>query len=915
MCGADNSTNLNTPLQTANNLNAPYELRINSGGTKVEFGSEVFESDTYFTGNGKSFVNNKISDIAGTDRDDIYLSERSTNSDLGNFGYAIPLENGNYTLTLHFAEIWFGATRSGPNGNGRRIFSVEMEGNTIMSNFDINQEVGTMTAVAKTYDVTVIDGTLNIDFSASVNQPKISAIEIIGKEQTPQPQEFIKRINSGGGQLTLGETIFEADNSFSGNLRTYTNSKITDIASTTNDALYFTERTTSSNSGEFEYTIPLDNRVYEVKLHFAEIYWGATNGGPGGQQKRVFNVAIEGQDELIDFDINAESGAMTAIIKSFNINVSDGELNMRFYSSINRPKLSAIEIFGEEQIAEQKVLTRINSGGSQVTEGGVTFHSDKYFLGDGKLFTNNNIQNIKNSEFDAIYKTERSTTSNNGSFGYAIPVTTGNYTIKLHFAEIWFGATGGGPNGTGKRIFEVKLEGNSILTNYDINQDVGTMAATIKTFEVAVTDGELNIDFSASVNQPKLSAFELLGDGEIIETIKFCEWNDLAESSIKRLESQSAIVNNKLYVVAGFESGLQISNETEIYNPESNTWALGAPMPVAVTHMGIAVAENDIWILAGFVGNHPGYATDKVQIYNTITNTWRQGPSLPYSRGSGTATYNNNKIHFFGGLKPDRKTDVGEHFVIDLENQNIGWQAVAPMPKPRNHLSSVAIDGIVYAIGGQYGHDNGVDDQKFLHAYNPYTDSWTRKADLPTDRSHFEPGTIVHNGKIIIVGGRNGNFFFDDITQYDPLTNTWSELCEMENALLAPVAKVIGDKLIVSNGGVNGTSIPQSSTKWIPIEPGVAPTAISLKASYIVGKEDNISVYPNPTTQIIYIDLPGNKGSVNLILTNLSGENIEELEYKPSESISLELNQPSGIYILKIKIKSGEESIHKIIKL
>ena len=78
---------------------------------------------------------------------------------------------------------------------------------------------------------------------------------------------------------------------------------------------------------------------------------------------------------------------------------------------------------------------------------------------------------------------------------------------------------------------------------------------------------------------------------------------------------------------------------------------------------------------------------------------------------------------------------------------------------------------------------------------------------------------MVHNDKIIIAGGRRGGFFFDDVTEYDPATDQWTERCELPENLLAPAAKVFGDRLIVANGGENGTCCPLNKTRWIAIEP------------------------------------------------------------------------------------------------
>eukprot|EP00170_Pyropia_yezoensis_P000709 contig_3369_g710 len=92
-----------------------------------------------------------------------------------------------------------------------------------------------------------------------------------------------------------------------------------------------------------------------------------------------------------------------------------------------------------------------------------------------------------------------------GTFSYAIPVASaGDYTVKLHFAEVWSGA-----QETGKRVFSVALEGVPALTDYDIFADVGANVATVKTFTSSVTDGALNIVFSSVVQNAVVMAIEV----------------------------------------------------------------------------------------------------------------------------------------------------------------------------------------------------------------------------------------------------------------------------------------------------------------------------------------------------------------------------------------------------------------------
>ncbi|WP_348525649.1 malectin domain-containing carbohydrate-binding protein [Litorihabitans aurantiacus] len=86
---------------------------------------------------------------------------------------------------------------------------------------------------------------------------------------------------------------------------------------------------------------------------------------------------------------------------------------------------------------------RINAGGPAVTLGGVTWQADTYFSG-GKSYANNAITDILGTTNDALYRTERSATTGPGTFSYNVPVSSsGTYEVKLHFAEIYHGATGG----------------------------------------------------------------------------------------------------------------------------------------------------------------------------------------------------------------------------------------------------------------------------------------------------------------------------------------------------------------------------------------------------------------------------------------------------------------------------------------
>jgi len=481
-----------------------------------------------------------------------------------------------------------------------------------------------------------------------------------------------------------------------------------------------------------------------------------TDGGPGGDDLRVFDVSIEDDLVLDDYDIFSEVGAETVQKKSFDVNVSDGFLTIDFSAlasvgGVDQPKISAIEI-----------------------------------LSNDLDFPPLNLEPIANRS-DVI----------NQTIDFGVSASGGNLNANFLYQ------ISGQPEG-----IQINPANGVISGIIDPNAIVGGIN----------NDGVHNV--VVSIEKPG-SSIESTSFIWMITNATSCFLNDLSDSNLARFETLSEAVGNKLYNMGGWLPGnptLVISAQNEIYDTTNDNWSFGAPMPIPVTHMGSTVVGDEVWSVAGFAGNDPGIATNVVQIYNTVTDTWRNGPNLPIMTGSGDLALSNNKLHYFGGLLADRQTDIGNHYVLDLANESAGWNTASPLPIPRNHFSAASVNGIIYAIGGQFGHDVSVVNTNLLHAYDPSTDQWTRMADLPTNRSHFESGTAIHNGKIIIVGGETATNFFDTVLQYDPLQNLWTELCTLPQKLASPAAKVFNDRLIVAGGSINSFSNFSNATRWLQLE-------------------------------------------------------------------------------------------------
>ncbi|MEZ0542173.1 malectin domain-containing carbohydrate-binding protein [Fibrella arboris] len=77
---------------------------------------------------------------------------------------------------------------------------------------------------------------------------------------------------------------------------------------------------------------------------------------------------------------------------------------------------------------------------------------------------------------------------------YAFPVPDGTYRVELYFTEPWLG-TGGGLDCTGWRLFDVAVNGKTVLKDLDIWKEAGHDGALKKVVDAQVTGGQLVISF------------------------------------------------------------------------------------------------------------------------------------------------------------------------------------------------------------------------------------------------------------------------------------------------------------------------------------------------------------------------------------------------------------------------------------
>lgn len=303
------------------------------------------------------------------------------------------------------------------------------------------------------------------------------------------------------------------------------------------------------------------------------------------------------------------------------------------------------------------------------------------------------------------------------------------------------------------------------------------------------------------------------------------EWKTGAPTPFPRVESPTAVIDGKLFLFGGFTDDLGASNQVDVYDPASDTWTRRSDMPTGVTHLNPAIDEktNTLWLAGGFKGRHPGPVVAEVWKYDIAADHWTAGPPLPEPRAGGGLAVIGRKLHYFGGYKSDRQTDAGEHWSLSLDG-GTSWAAEAEMHHPRGHVAAAVLDGKMYSLGGDHGHDATQIDLPFCEVYDPATKSWKEIASLPDGRSHFESSTIIYRGGILLVGGRSNSpeparGVLGELLLYDPEADSWKAVGTLPEKVLAPSAAIVGNRIVVIGGGLNNPR-PLTAATHVATIPG-----------------------------------------------------------------------------------------------
>lgn len=249
-----------------------------------------------------------------------------------------------------------------------------------------------------------------------------------------------------------------------------------------------------------------------------------------------------------------------------------------------------------------------------------------------------------------------------------------------------------------------------------------------------------------------------------------------------RQEISAAVLNGRIYVLAGFNSSGNSLNTVEVYDPNTNAWTNAAPLPIANNHNAAAVVAGKLYAFGG--------VSNRTFVYNPQGNSWSEVAPMRFQHANTAAVgVFNDKIYVAGGNGPNMNQTELE--VYDPAANT--WTQLASMAVPRNHTGGAFINGKFYVVGGRPGNAAAA----ALETYDPATKTWSRLRDMPTGRSGV--GVAAVNGELYVFGGEIPRQF-NEVEVYHPLTNTWTQLPPMPVPRHGLFAAVIGNSIYLPGG-------------------------------------------------------------------------------------------------------------------
>ncbi len=387
--------------------------------------------------------------------------------------------------------------------------------------------------LSDSFSYTVLD-----DQGAESNEALVSISVIPGGNEV-----VLYRVNAGGAGVSDSAGAWGADTKGAPSPFVNADEAGNQVASTTHsidtlspsipagtpEAIFMSERWDPASGDEMHWSFPVPaGQDVEVRLYFAETFANVAGA-------RVFDVTVEGQLALDNYDVFAAAGGKWIGIVERATVISDGMIDIEFTHMMENPSIKAIEIvdLGGPDITD-RFLHRINTGGAPLpsldgsSPGWAEDQAATAINANGPANPGTPSPFVNSSQTDVtfgtnatitldpsvpasvppeIFKTERWDQAGGAEMMWSLPVPAGaQLEVRLYIAEIYFGASQ-----PGQRVFDVFIEDQLAIPSVDRAALTGGLnIGAMLSYSLIAPDDTLDLRLGHITENPAIAGIEIV---------------------------------------------------------------------------------------------------------------------------------------------------------------------------------------------------------------------------------------------------------------------------------------------------------------------------------------------------------------------------------------------------------------------
>ncbi len=278
-------------------------------------------------------------------------------------------------------------------------------------------------------------------------------------------------------------------------------------------------------------------------------------------------------------------------------------------------------------------------------------------------------------------------------------------------------------------------------------------------------------------------------------------WQPKAKMPEPRKFEAAFPLNGKIYcVTSGDDTGTDGGRIYE-YSPANDAWTKKRAVKIPRHSSGHGVVDGRIYTVSGLLEGHSPAGTPPVtgavEEYDPVTDTWRERAPLPRPRLFAVGAGAHGKLYAIGGVVQADSRMFHSRFVDEFDPKTDRWTAKADLPLESRAYRVAVANEKIYLIGGA--------DRNFsrllasVYEYDPITDSWIPRAPMPTARADYAVTAL--DGRIYAFGGLGG---MNAAEEYDPATDRWHACSSMPIPNWLQVAAPLDGRIYVISGWEGG---------------------------------------------------------------------------------------------------------------